>query len=283
MGDDGIKHVSESLRTNTTLTYLNLEGNKIREEGTKYLCGSLKENTTLTHLIFDVNYVGNEGAQYISDFLRVNSTLTYLTLKRNQFKIEGSQIIAESLKVNSGLTYLHVDTDKIGVNSFQSFSESLKFNTTLQNLSLRCMNKIQDECAMYLSESIAVNTTLTSLCISGYGLTGKGIECLIQSLRINSNLVHFEISGSNIKYSELDQIHSIIKMNRIYQFVHNCNSSSKSWKSKFSSQSMDLQSLIISIICSRNNNTQEDNIINDDVFDVLLTYFLVFASNGNIR
>ena len=72
IGDEGAIQISESLKTNTTLTELNLDcGNKQMKE--------LKWNTNLIKQ-WTVNQIGAEGAKKISESLKTNTTLTSLDL-----------------------------------------------------------------------------------------------------------------------------------------------------------------------------------------------------------
>ena len=74
IGDDAAKLLSDALKTNTTLTSLDLSGeeeNMIDKKGRNadWLAG---------------NQIGDEGAKAMSEMLKVNTTLTSLDLSREE-------------------------------------------------------------------------------------------------------------------------------------------------------------------------------------------------------
>ncbi|KAG9060730.1 hypothetical protein KI688_008941 [Linnemannia hyalina] len=68
--------LSETLKTNSSLTTLNLERNSIGDNGAQALSEALKTNSTLTTLNLLRNSIGDNGAQALSEALKTNSTLT---------------------------------------------------------------------------------------------------------------------------------------------------------------------------------------------------------------
>ena len=106
--DEGAKTISESLKINTSLTELYLNGDeKIRkEERTKWK--EMKE--------WIDNKIGDEGAKSISEALKINTSLNTLILGSvfdgNQIGTEGAKAISESLKINTSLTSLNVRGDE---------------------------------------------------------------------------------------------------------------------------------------------------------------------------
>jgi len=123
---------------------LNLGETKIRELGAKMISESLKTNTTLTKLILWTNKIGDEGAKMISESLKINTTLTKLYLSNNKIGDEGTKMISESLRINTTLTKLDLSDNNIGEEGAKMISESLKINTTLTKLDLY-RNSIGDE------------------------------------------------------------------------------------------------------------------------------------------
>ena len=78
IGAEGAKHISEALKTNSTLQTLDLRGNRLDAEAAKHLSEGLKANTALTSLDLYWNSLGDEGARHISEGLRANKALTSL-------------------------------------------------------------------------------------------------------------------------------------------------------------------------------------------------------------
>jgi hypothetical protein len=112
IGDEGVIKLSEALKSNSSLTILNLGSkkpvvvtsfslnvdNNFGNEGLIELSEALKSNSSLTHLDLSSNRldasfhsrnagnnIGNEGAVKLSEALTSNSSLTNLNLHRNCF------------------------------------------------------------------------------------------------------------------------------------------------------------------------------------------------------
>ncbi|KAI8594316.1 hypothetical protein EDD21DRAFT_449466, partial [Dissophora ornata] len=102
------RELLKSLKTNTTLTALNLRDNSIREEGALALSETLKTNTTLTTLNLQYNLIEKKGALALSEALKTNTTLTTLNLECNWIENEGAQALSETLKTNTTLTTLNL-------------------------------------------------------------------------------------------------------------------------------------------------------------------------------
>ena len=73
--------VAEILKSNTSVTEVNLNGNKeIGDEGAKALAEALKVNTTVKTLWLDDCGIGDDGAAALAEALRSNTSLTTLGL-----------------------------------------------------------------------------------------------------------------------------------------------------------------------------------------------------------
>ncbi|EFA79533.1 hypothetical protein PPL_07584 [Heterostelium album PN500] len=74
IGDDGLdfgaQMISQALSDNTTLTYLDLNGNNMHPEGCQHISRLLAKNTSIRTLLLGNNSVGNTGARYISDAIK---------------------------------------------------------------------------------------------------------------------------------------------------------------------------------------------------------------------
>ena len=72
--------IAEALKTNTTLTNLNLGSNQIGDEGARAIADALQTNTRLISLNLEFNQIGAAGARAIADALQTNTTMTHLGL-----------------------------------------------------------------------------------------------------------------------------------------------------------------------------------------------------------
>ncbi|KAF9352239.1 hypothetical protein BGX26_009906 [Mortierella sp. AD094] len=115
------------------------------------LAETLKTNSTLTTLDLRSNSIGGNGAQALFETLKTNSTLTTLDLRSNSIGDNGAQVLSEALKTNSTLTTLDLENSSIGDNGAQALSEALKTNSTLTTLDLQS-NMIRDSGAQALHQ-----------------------------------------------------------------------------------------------------------------------------------
>ncbi|KAG0047223.1 hypothetical protein BGZ90_007936, partial [Linnemannia elongata] len=125
------------LKTNSTLTTLNLEDNSIGDNGAQALSEALKTNRTLVILYLQGNSIGSNGAQELSEALKSNSTLTTLNLYKNSIGSDGAKALAEALKTNLTLTTLNLGSNMIGDYGAEALSEALKTNSTLSVLEMQ--------------------------------------------------------------------------------------------------------------------------------------------------
>ena len=102
--DAGIAEISRLLETNTTLTSLNLNGNKkVTKEGWARLSQALARNTTLKNLSLDFCQVGDDGIAILSKGLRVNTSLRSLELECAGLTEKGGLLLRDLLKENTSI------------------------------------------------------------------------------------------------------------------------------------------------------------------------------------
>ena len=125
IGDIGTIRLSEALRYNSRLLYLDLSGNQIGSIGAMELAKALFRNdnhtghfissTTLQSLNLSRNHIGDEGARSFADALRFNSTLRHFDLSCNAVSIRGITALLECVDVNQSLRVLHLSGNLEGV------------------------------------------------------------------------------------------------------------------------------------------------------------------------
>jgi hypothetical protein len=161
LGAAGAGAVAWALEGNTTVTFLNLGNNNIRDGGAECMVEMLKTNSTLTVLDLDNNNINDKGGQAMAEAIKVNSTLTVLYLHNNNINDKGGQAIAEAIKVNSTLTVLGLDSNNINDKGGQAIAEAIKVNSTLTRLFLDS-NNINEE----LKRTIAALVATPGVCLA---------------------------------------------------------------------------------------------------------------------
>ena len=111
-----------------------LDGKNIRDEDLQNISEALKANNTLTYL--DLCHNNITGVQSIGELLKTHNTLETLYLHNNN--ITDVQSIGEGLKTNNTLEVLHLSNNNITDDSgIQSIIDGLKTNNTLKYLELQ--------------------------------------------------------------------------------------------------------------------------------------------------
>ncbi|KAF9431949.1 hypothetical protein BGZ76_011486 [Entomortierella beljakovae] len=211
-GNSEFKQFFITLKTNTTLTSLNLRTNSIGNEGTLALSEALKTNTALTTLDLQGNLIGNEGALALSGALKTNTTLTTLNLQGSMIRREGAIALSEALKTNTTLTALNLQGSLIDKEGVLALSDALKTNTTLTNLNLM-KNSIEIDGAHALSEALKTNATLTTLDLQGNIIGKKGAHALSDALKTNTALTTLNLRDNLIRNEGTLSLSEVLKTN----------------------------------------------------------------------
>ena len=210
--DERTKSLSEALRVNVPLTSLDLRWNSIGAEGAHSLSEALKVNISLTSLDLARNSISDEGAHSLSEALRVNTSLTSLDLGGNTIRDEGANSLSEALRVNSSLTSLDLGGNSIRDEGAHSLSEALRVNSSLTSLDLGG-NSIRDEGGHSLSEALRVNISLTSLDLSRNSISDEGAHSLSEALRVNISLTSLDLGGNSIRDEGAHSLSEALRVN----------------------------------------------------------------------
>ena len=126
--------LSETLKSNTTLTKLDLSGDDKRKKTHKRHISTIHSFSIL--ITSTDNEICETGVKALSEALKSNTTLTKLNLDGVGKKKEGTQKISIN---NSFVSVLKSSTaNKVRDTGATSLSEALKSNTTLTELDLTC-------------------------------------------------------------------------------------------------------------------------------------------------
>ncbi|KAF9577007.1 hypothetical protein BGW38_008081, partial [Lunasporangiospora selenospora] len=212
IGDDGAKALAEALKINSALTNLYLNHNSIGVNGAKALAESLKVNSTLTTLDSYNNIIGDDGAKALAEALKINSTLTTLCMGHNNIGDDGANTLADALKINSTLTTLKLEQNNIGDDGAKALAETLKINSALTTLYLN-HNNIGDDGAKALAEALKINSTLTTMKLEQNNIGNDGAKALAEAFKINSTLITLDLSYNNIGLGGAKALAEAFKIN----------------------------------------------------------------------
>ncbi|XP_068670283.1 protein NLRC3-like isoform X2 [Montipora foliosa] len=187
----------ETMKTNSTVTSLQLWECNIDDASATALAELLRENSTLESLDLPHNAIGEVGADTLAKGLKENSTLAWLYLSNNAIGEVGADVLAKGLKENSTLELLDVSDNAIGDVGADALAKGLKENSTLIDLNLS-NNAIGDVGANALAEGLKENSTLTDLNLSNNAIGDVGADALAKGLKENSTLIDLNLSNNAI-------------------------------------------------------------------------------------
>ncbi|EGB03562.1 hypothetical protein AURANDRAFT_33837, partial [Aureococcus anophagefferens] len=104
--DRGAYAVAKALRTNATLTKLDLSWNQLGAQSGSLIGGALMKNRSLAWFSLAFNCIGDAGAMALGRALDANGTIQHLDVSSNGIRNRGAQVIAEGLRDNLRLTRL---------------------------------------------------------------------------------------------------------------------------------------------------------------------------------
>ena len=176
IGESGALALARALRTNCSLTYLDLGDHAIGETGAAAIANGLKSNRNLTHLYLTKNKIGDRGAEALAKALQSERTFTQL------------DPLQQSSIDDSGVAELHFGFVKAihGSCSTQVTRLDLKWNN------ITCSG------AIALAEALLSNCTLERLSLSTNKIACSGAEALAKALQSNGNLTHLDLRGNKI-------------------------------------------------------------------------------------
>ena len=205
--------LARALRSNCTLTQINLRCRTIRSPGASEIAKALQSNLTLTHLNLNGNGIGNCGAEDLAQALQSSCALKYLDLSHNEIGDEGAVALAKALESNRTLTYLDLEhgdyslrgldykRKRIGDAGAAAFAETLRSNSVLARLNLQ-NHGVGNAGAAAIGQSLKSNCTLTHLCLRGNRIEGVGVAILGHAVQVNRGLVNLDLRSNNLIESE---------------------------------------------------------------------------------
>ena len=159
----------------------------------------------------NVNCLGRSAVDSKNEIISSNVKLAFAYMK---------ECVTYKKNLHSRLVYAfgsHLDLKSLKLVEISGtgagfLSDVLAVNTTLTDLDLS-WNGIGDNGARSLSEALQVNTTLTDLDLSGNGIGASGAGFLSKALLMNATLSDLDLSGNGIGDSGADSLSEALTVN----------------------------------------------------------------------
>eukprot|EP00935_MAST-01C_sp_MAST-1C-sp1_P001318 g1318.t1 len=176
---EGLQAIAEGLRSNQTLTLLDLSFNGIggdrREKGSKevghtgalILASLIDSNRSLRHLDLASNQLSEysieeEGLIAIAAAVSSSENITSLNLASNAIKVRGLEAVTSILaQPNSNLAAINLCANRLGMITeapvLRSFADAVEMSRTLHSIDLRFNALVESEEAIVVIEAIENN------------------------------------------------------------------------------------------------------------------------------
>eukprot|EP00746_Dinoflagellata_sp_MGD_P165655 gnl/MRDRNA2_/MRDRNA2_95066_c0_seq1.p1 gnl/MRDRNA2_/MRDRNA2_95066_c0~~gnl/MRDRNA2_/MRDRNA2_95066_c0_seq1.p1 ORF type:complete len:434 (+),score=94.49 gnl/MRDRNA2_/MRDRNA2_95066_c0_seq1:96-1397(+) len=126
----GAVTLASGIKINRSLRGVNLKGNMVGKDisGIQAICDVLKSNMTISHLNLRNNKIGIDGARSLGGMLASNTTITHLDVSWNHFGVDGGVELLNGLKQNNTLVDCQVAGCKVGENILHEVAFLLRRN-----------------------------------------------------------------------------------------------------------------------------------------------------------
>lgn len=181
IGDFSLVDMAAALETNTSLTVLVLDGQKIWAKDIKHLCAALIKNKSISSLSLNDSFVGTKAMNAIVNLLQQNELINELRLENCGINDEASKSIANVVEAD------------------RKFLKRLILNN----------NEISNEGAKVIAQALVKNKGLLRLELKGNKIDYDGLTSLLEALHKNDVLTAFEVSLHNVmveKYRKNQQL-----------------------------------------------------------------------------
>lgn len=231
--DSGIKAIAKSLRSNCSLTYLDVHGNVLGDSSVAALGEALRSNCTLNHLYLNsmrlysqshvqagiITQFGNLAAVAFKRALQSRDTrVTHLHLGDTAMTSSCAKILAEALQSNTTLARLDLSSNGIDPGGAAAIANALKSNQTLTHLQLRG-NQIGDAGAARFSHCLLSNCTLVYLDLIRNGIKCSGAAAIAQALKSNETLTHLQLGWNDVGDTGAMEFADTLQCNKALVFL----------------------------------------------------------------
>jgi Ran GTPase-activating protein (RanGAP) involved in mRNA processing and transport len=191
-----VERIADGLGSNSTLQKIDLSSCALGNNGVSILTQTLgSRNTTLQKLTLAMNSIGSTGVGALLDMIEQSCHITDLDLRQNLIGNGGASLLARSLGNNASpnLKRLSLSYCGIGDDGFLTLISALEQNTSLLYLDLRCSHGIGERAFLALAESLPEIKTLQRIDLRWCTGLDSNMPLLLAGLRKNTNLHCFHV------------------------------------------------------------------------------------------
>jgi len=127
---DGLVVLAHALRSGSSVESVCLKWNHVgsHERGVQALSDVMRSNQTISHLDLRNNKIGSECGKHFGDMLRENSTLTHLDISWNDLGPEGGKALLNGIQANHSLIDCQLSGNRIAEDTLHAIAFILRRN-----------------------------------------------------------------------------------------------------------------------------------------------------------
>jgi len=240
INEEGLEQCLQYINT-TKITYLNLGGNKIKDEGLILFANSLRHFPELKAINVSNCNIGYKGFKELLKVLqsvrRIESLdisenklksenfgelkmyfcafgIRYLNLSRCHLEDETTYLLGDCLSSNETIKHLNLSKNKISDAGFKSFQGLLSANSTLEYLDLSC-NFISEVTAIEFISNAEFNISLKYLNLYDNQISNEIGKHILRMLDRNKTLIKINLIFNRVQLKTIEEINEKLKINSI--------------------------------------------------------------------
>lgn len=206
-----------------------IAGNRINEEGIVMIADALSTDKNADALWLKRNPL-KTGSIHIANMLAVNTHLRILDLHNTGILDVGCKQVFNALRKNDSLRFIYMDANgitKIGASYIaEYFDDCRKQNHKGLDSLYVSINRIGDEGAQLIADSVKEYSHLRRLCMSSNGIEIDGLKSICNNLVDHPNLEYLDVGFYKSTW-DLDEYCNMFGDDGakiLADFVKNCNS-----------------------------------------------------------
>ena len=240
INEEGLEQCLQYINT-TKITYLNLGGNKIKDEGLILFANNLRHFPELKAINVSNCNIGYKGFKELLKVLqsvrRIESLdisenklksenfgelkmyfcafgIRYLNLSRCHLEDETTYLLGDCLSSNETIKHLNLSKNKISDAGFKSFQGLLSANSTLEYLDLSC-NFISEVTAIEFISNAEFNISLKYLNLYDNQISNEIGKHILRMLDRNKTLIKINLIFNRVQLKTIEEINEKLKINSI--------------------------------------------------------------------
>ncbi|XP_030072391.1 leucine-rich repeat-containing protein 34 [Microcaecilia unicolor] len=219
--DEDALVLSYALRSNMSITGLDLRYNRLTDKGAEYVGRLIQEAPALRYLNLMCNDIGTKGAEFLANALHKNESLKCLKMTGNKIGNIGGMCFASMLQINFTLEELDLGDCDLDTASLIGLSTVLHQNKNIRSINLNrpLLYSQQEETTVHIALMLKENSVLRELHLSKHEMTDYGVKCLFDALQENVTLQYLDLSCNRITRDGVKWLAKLLEQNTTLEIL----------------------------------------------------------------